>query len=80
MKYILSLEDEERLENEFTYHPPFGDQPERYKMIRDKAKEMARLIMELCPNSRERSLAMTALEDCVMRANRAIALNEREQP
>lgn len=63
----------ERIENNFTYHRPSGDQPERYERIRAKAKELAYLIDELCPDSREKSLAMTQLEDAVMWANASIA-------
>lgn len=63
----------ERIENNFTYHQPSGDQPERYEQIRGKAKELAYLIEDLCPDSREKSLAMTQLEDAVMWANASIA-------
>ena len=64
------------IDNNFTYHAPKGDQQIRYQSIREKGKSFARLIEELCPNSRERSLAMTKLEECVMWANAAIARNE----
>ena len=64
------------IENNFTYHTPKVDQVGRYISIREKAKELAYMIDELCPESRERSLAMTKLEECVMWANAAIARNE----
>ena len=64
------------IENNFTYHTPKVDQVGRYISIREKAKELAYMIDELCPDSRERSLAMTKLEECVMWANAAIARNE----
>jgi len=63
------------IENNFTYHPPQPGQPEIYQSIRDKAKELAILIVDECPDSRERSLAMTNLEQSVMWANAAIARN-----
>lgn len=66
----------ERIERNFMYHPPKGDQIERYQQLRDKAKELAHLINTACPMSREASLAMTALEEAVMWANAAIARNE----
>lgn len=50
------------VENNFTYHPPKGDQPLRYEQLRDLAKQLAVNIELLCPASRERSLAMTNLE------------------
>lgn len=64
------------INNIFTYHPPKGDQIERYKDIQAAAREMARLYETVCPESRERSLAMTRLEESVMWANAAIARNE----
>ena len=39
-------------------------------------KEFAYLLNDLCPDSREKSLAMTKLEECVMWANASIARNE----
>jgi hypothetical protein len=67
------------LADRFTYHPPFGDQPIRYEMIRDRALTFAAFIQEKCPASREKSLAFTHLEETVMWASAAIARNERPQ-
>lgn len=64
-----------RIENNFTYHPPKEGQPEKYQKIREKAKELAYLIQEECPFSREKSIAMTELENCVFWANASIARN-----
>lgn len=64
------------LEKRFTYHPPKSGQPERYEAIRDKSKELAALMVESCPDSRELSVALTELETSVMWANAAIARNE----
>ena len=61
------------LENNFKYHTPKADQPEKYNKIREKAKELAYLIDDLCPNSREKSLANTKLEEVSMWANASIA-------
>lgn len=66
----------EQIEKAFTYHAPYGDQVERYTRLREKAKEFALLIVELTPESREQSLALTELEYSVMMANAAIARNE----
>jgi hypothetical protein len=63
------------IENNFKYHAPKEGQPEKYAAIREKAKELAYLIDELCPNSREKSLAATKLEEAVMWANASIARN-----
>jgi len=64
------------LERRFTYHPPKDNQPQRYERIRFFGKSFAEAIDQMCPNSREKSLAWTALEECVMWANAAIARNE----
>ena len=64
-----------KIENAFTYHAPRDGQPEKYQAIREKAKELAYLIQELVPPSREQSLAMTKLEECSMWANAGIARN-----
>lgn len=66
----------EDIEKNFSYHAPKEDQPERYERIRYKAKMLAAYINEYCPDSREKSLAMTKLEESVMWANAAIARNE----
>jgi hypothetical protein len=64
-----------KIENAFTYHAPKEGQPGKYQSIREKAKELAYLIEELVPDSREKSLAFTKLEECVMWANAGIARN-----
>jgi hypothetical protein len=64
------------IENNFRYHPPKEGQPEKYEAIRAKAKELALLIDELAPYSREKSLAMTNLEQAVFWSNAAIARND----
>lgn len=66
----------EQLENSFTYHAPKGDQQERYVLLRDSAKKLGELILATVPESREKSLAFTKLEEVVMWANKAIACNE----
>lgn len=66
----------DEIENNFSYHNPKDDQPERYIAIRDYAKGLAALIALACPASRERSLAFTHLENSVMWANASIARNE----
>lgn len=65
-----------QLEKNFKYHSPKEGQPEKYTAIREKAKELAYLIDESCPNSREKSLAITKIEEASMWANASIARNE----
>lgn len=65
--------DRADLENRFTYHRPKPGQPEAYAEIRDRALDLALHVNEACPESREKSLAITHLEDAVMWANASIA-------
>jgi len=63
------------LENRFTYHPPKPGQAETYEALRAIALNFARTIDQEVPDSREKSLALTHLEDAVMWANAGIARN-----
>lgn len=65
--------DNAQIENNFTYHAPGKDDWLVYEQLRDKAKELAYLIKDLTPDSREQSLALTNLEQAVMWANAAVA-------
>lgn len=65
-----------QLEKIFTYHAPKDDQPDRYVMLRDAAKDLAYKIVHNTPTSREQSLAITHLEEAIFYANAAIARNE----
>lgn len=53
------------IENNFKYHAPKENQPQRYEALRAKAKELANLILESTPPSREQSSAFTKLEEAV---------------
>lgn len=64
------------LETRFTHHPPNRDQFERCKMIRMRAHELAKSINDKCSDSREKSLAITKLEEAVFWAEASIARNE----
>ena len=67
---------QDQIDNNFRYHPPKPGQQVKYERLRAWAKGMAEQINELCPDSREKSLAMTNLEQAVFWANASIARNE----
>ena len=69
---------EEQLDNIFTYHAPKGDQQQRYVSLREEAKHFAKVINKFCPESREKSLALTAVQQATQWANASIAINESE--
>lgn len=70
--------DTKTIDRNFTYHAPHGDHPARFELLRSTARGLAATIQGECPESREKSLAFTKLEECVMWANAAIARNETE--
>lgn len=64
------------IENIFQYHAPHGNQTERYGVIRATARSLAHVIEHNVPDSWEKSLALTSLQQAVMWANAGIAINE----
>lgn len=77
MFYELNEALEKRIENDFCYHAPHGDQADRYQRIRELAKLLARDLLEITPASREQSMALTKLDEMVFWANASIARNEK---
>lgn len=63
----------------FTYHAPHGDQVDRYQQIREGAKRLAELIFAFCPESRERLLALTSVQQAAMWGISAISIYERSE-
>ena len=68
--------DKTEIDIRFTYHSPKTGQSNKYETIRQETKELAILFDAFCPESREKSLAITKLEEAVMWANAAIARRE----
>ncbi len=71
--------DPAELNKRFIYHPPIGDQVERYAAIRKEAAFLAGMFNQYCPDSEELELAIHSLRTAVMWANAAIACNENEE-
>jgi hypothetical protein len=71
----MEMNDEE-LRNWFVHHPPTEEQIDSYTEIRDTALGFAIRLKMLCPDSRERSTALSRLREVVMWANASIACNE----
>lgn len=68
------------IETRFSYHAPTGDQPAIYVRVRELGRHFAELLCEVCPESRELSLALTNLEQSVMWANAAVARRSKSEP
>lgn len=75
-KYELSPEEEENLNNLFTYHAPTGEQTERYRLINEAALNLARVVMENTPRCADQSAAIRKIREARMTANAAIACFE----
>lgn len=65
----------DRIANDFSYHKPTPEQLPKYERLREMARDLAHEMVNLCPESRELSTALTRLEEAVMHANAAIARN-----
>lgn len=62
-----------RLERDYTYHAPTPEKQEQYIAIRSKAMELAALIAQCVPESRELNASLTLLEQAIFTANAGIA-------
>ena len=66
-----------RIEKAFTYHPPKDDfQQQRYSLIRQRHGELATMLAEICPDSRELNSSLKCLEESQAWSIAAIARNE----
>lgn len=66
-----------RVQNDFTYHPPTGSQPEMYDLIRSETLSLAEKLVTICPIGRELTLALTSLEQVMFYANASIAREKK---
>lgn len=64
----------DNVEDCFTYHPPDDHQQTIYQTLREDEVRLAKTILNLCPDSRERALALTKLQEVRMWANASVAL------
>lgn len=60
------------IENNFKDRSPREERSAMFQFIRAKAKELAIIINEEVPEGREKALAITKLEECVMWVNAGI--------
>ena len=66
------------LDDIFTYHSPNEDDILKYKNLREKAKEFATLIIDICPACPDRSSALRKVRESLMTANASIALEGKD--
>lgn len=64
----------QNVDDVFTYHKPEPGQPEKYEQLRDAAKGLARVILDVTPVCGDQQAALRLLREAVMTANASIAL------
>jgi hypothetical protein len=64
------------VEHNFNYHAPDEIKKAAHESARNLCKALAHQILIITPESREQSLALTKLEECMFWTNAAIARNE----
>jgi hypothetical protein len=74
------LVDPVDLEHRFAYHAPTGTKGETHEAIRDRCQGLAEFINSWVPEGREKSLAITHLEETMMWANAGIARLPEQPP
>ncbi len=62
------------LDDVFSYHPPTGNDLEKYQKIRKAGKHFALVLLNTCVPSADRTAAIRKIREAVMTANAAIAL------
>jgi hypothetical protein len=73
----ITAADHERIERSLTNRPPIDPNIIIFfELIREPFKDAAHLVIDLIPPSRERSLALTGIEEALMWAVKAIALKQ----
>ena len=66
--------DENDIENRFSYHAPSSDEVRNtHEIIRNRLRVLAHSLNGALPECREKSLAITHLEEAMMWANAAVA-------
>ncbi len=73
--YALTDEDQTILDK-WRHFRPQGDQQDRYILINRETRRTAKIILERCPRSPERTTALKKLEEARQWATNAIMRNE----
>lgn len=63
----------EMINNNFVYHCPPASVRMDFFLLRNLGKDLASLINDVVPDGREKSLAITKIEEAIMWANAGIA-------
>ncbi len=69
----------ERINWDFAYHAPDEEKKRQHENIRAGCRQLTHLVDRSVPDSREKSLAITHLEEAMFWANAAIARSFRSE-
>jgi hypothetical protein len=72
MERNITKEQYDEVLSRFSFHTPDAEGIKNMEDIRVKCRELAFMIQELCPKSREQATALTQLSFVMMSANSAI--------
>lgn len=64
------------LENRFKHHAPDQGRIMKHEIVRDLCLRLAEVLVDVCPDTRERALAIRKVEEAKGWANAAIARSE----
>lgn len=64
------------IDKKFAFHEPSEGGKEKIKQIRQAFTNIDSLVKELCPQSRELSIALTEIETAAMWATKAVVIND----
>lgn len=71
----MASEEREELADRFRYHAPSEDGKAKHALLSVVMTDAADTVTACCPNGREKSLALTKLEEAKMWASAAVARN-----
>lgn len=64
------------IDRNLTSHAATAEAQTKFEIIRDRARDLAHHIENICPDGREKSLAQTKIEEAVFFAVASIARNQ----
>jgi len=64
------------IDKPYAYHEPSPDGLDKITRLREKFSEVEQLIKEVCPDSRQRSVAITNNEQTAMWAIKSVVFND----
>ena len=64
------------IDKPYAYHKPSSEGMEKLNKLRETFSVVERVINEVCPNSRQKSIAVTKNEETAMWAIKAVVFND----